>query len=556
MDPLEAFAELAPKTRRARNWTGVPFTAFCRELGVVLALGQLAFALVAYDGLEPKDLPTPELRAMAREIFGPLDVIPPEARRVIVLVAGARGGKSYVVAALRCLHLALTVDLSGLAPGEEAFGVIIAPNPQQRDQCYGYALGAAQNCPDVAALIVGEPGVESFTLRRSDGRQVVIEGLPAKRGGGAARGRSLVCAVLEECAFFLDADYVVNDADIFQAAMPRVLPGGQTILSSTPWAEAGLLYDEFIANHPEPQRAAPHLTTHGHPHRALAAHAPTLLFRDVPFTREIVQAETARDPVNAQREYGAQFMPLGAVMFFDPVSIAQSVDATLELGAELPRVDQQLVCVGADLGFRHDAFVGTAVDRQPHAYTLRAYVERLAAVERIKPSQAYAELAQLAQQYGSTEVVGDLHYADSAEESLWDSSAVVWIDLPGGQKGKADTYMVVKLLMDEGLLKLPNDARLLQQLREVKKKPLPGGGLSIESPRKPKGGHGDIVSALVAAVWRLSKLQLPAAPEQLPADVVERDAVLWERRINERIAADERREYLERQGILPLEDDF
>lgn len=554
MDPLVAFAELA-KQRPKRDWSKLCFTAFVLAIGVKLDTGQLVLCMVAYDGLEPRDLP-PALRSVAREIFGPLDVIPPEARRVIVVVAGARGGKSYVIAALRILHLALTVDLSGLAPGEQAFGIIIAPNPEQRDQCYGYALGAAKSHQELEAMIVGTPGVESFTIRRRDGREVSIEGIPAKRGGGAARGRSLVGAVLEECAFFLDADYVVNDVDIFKAAMPRVLPGGQTILSSTPWAEAGLLYDEFVANHPEPQRAAPHLTTHGHPHRALAAHAPTLLLRDVPFTREIVEGETRRDPTNAAREYGAQFMPLGAVAFFDAVSIAHSVDTSLVLGEALPDEEQQIVAVGADLGFRHDAFVGAAVDRTPKAYTLRAYIERLASIERIKPSQAYGELAQLAQQYGSTEVVGDLHYADGAEEALWDERGIVWIDLPGGQKGKADTYMTVKLLMDEGLLRLPNDARLLQQLREVKKKPLPGGGLSIESPRKPKGGHGDIVSALVAAVWRLSRLTLPAASEKLPENPTEREALLWERRIQEGIDRDERREQADREGLLLLEDDF
>ena len=69
-----------------------------------------------------------------------------------------------------------------------------------------------------------------------------LEALPATRGGSALRGRSLVGAVLDEAAFFRDEDYSVNDAEIYRAVAPRILPEGQTIIASTPWAEGvGLL---------------------------------------------------------------------------------------------------------------------------------------------------------------------------------------------------------------------------------------------------------------------------------------------------------------------------
>ena len=52
MDALEAFASLAPDPS-ARDWRGVSFVAFCRELGVTLEPGQMALALVAFDGYDP-----------------------------------------------------------------------------------------------------------------------------------------------------------------------------------------------------------------------------------------------------------------------------------------------------------------------------------------------------------------------------------------------------------------------------------------------------------------------------------------------------------------------
>src|SRR5881394_1584929 len=106
----------------------MPFTAFVeRVLGVRLTKGQRALALVAFDGLEPRDLPA-ELRKVARELFGKVDVIPAAARAVLVAVCGARSGKSYVLGALRLLHLALTVPLESLAADEIASGIIVAPD--------------------------------------------------------------------------------------------------------------------------------------------------------------------------------------------------------------------------------------------------------------------------------------------------------------------------------------------------------------------------------------------------------------------------------------------
>jgi len=528
------------------------FTEFCAELERETGMphlqdGMLVLCLVAFDGLEPRDLP-PEQREIARQIFGPIDVVPAEAREaaVLVLVAGARGGKTYIVGALRILHLALTVPLNTLAPGEEAFGTIFSGDPRQREQCFRYALGAARSHPGIRSMILGAARDDedftgsSFTLRRPDG-EVTIESLPPKPGGGSGRGRSLVGALLEECAFFQDENHKVNDVDVFKAVTPRVLPGGQTILSSTPWAEAGLLYDEFVANHPNPRCAAPHLTTPGVPHRALAAHAPTLLLRDVEFTRGKVAAERARDPENCRREYDAQFLALGTTQFFDPARIAAAVDGRLALGRSPSKKPQTVWAAGMDLGLVRDAAAAVSIERDPDGYAPLEYVEIFAAAEKLKPSEVVARLGDVAMRAGVREVMGDQHAAPFVAEALWERR-IVFLEVPAGNEGKLESYGLMRDLLYEGKLRLPQDPKLLQQLREVRKKPLPGGSMKIESPRTVKGGHGDIVSALVASVWAASKLTLPKAPEKLPDEPLEREAALWDRREDEQIAEERREE--------------
>ena len=68
--------------------------------------------------------------------------------------------------------------------------------------------------------------------------------------------------------------------------------------------------------------------------------------------------------------------------------------------------------------------------------------------------------------------------------------------------------------MHEGRIKLPKNPRLIRQLKEVVAKPTPGGGLSITSPRRKGAGHGDLVSALVLAIWE-AKRAVPDAGREV-----------------------------------------
>lgn len=286
-------------------------------LGVVLTLAQRVLWLVGADGVQPPSLETEDDQATARTIFGPIATIPDIAREVLVVAKGARVGGS-MLGAYRLLHLALTAPLDMLAPGERASALIVGPDLRLARQAYRYALGAARQVPAIRRRIVGEPASDAFTLKRSDGREVVIECLPATRGGSAVRGRTLVAVLLTEAAFFRGEDSVINDLEIFKAVAPRIVKGGQIVIESTPWTESGLLHDLYVRNW-----AAP--TT------ALAAHCPTLVMRDDDRTRALVERERQRDADNAVREFDAQFMSGGAAAFFDAATIAAAIDPTYVL---------------------------------------------------------------------------------------------------------------------------------------------------------------------------------------------------------------------------------
>lgn len=302
----------------------VGFSEFCRlVLGIALTLGQATMCAVAFDGADPCQLVGAQ-RELARELFGAIDTIPAAARAVFAGTIGARSGKTWL-GALRLLHLALVCNLAGLAAGEIAAAIIIAPDMRLARQALRYAIGAARAAASIARLIEAETA-DSLLLRRPDGRRVELVCLPAKRGGSAGRGRSLVGALMDESAFFYGDDgYTVNDVEVYRALAPRVLRDGQLMVLSTAWLESGLLHDL-------------HTTNFGAPSTALAAHATTSTMRSGDAHIEaMVERERERDPENASREFDGVALSGGSTEFFDPHALALCVreDLPLVIAAEV-----------------------------------------------------------------------------------------------------------------------------------------------------------------------------------------------------------------------------
>jgi hypothetical protein len=478
---------LAKSLRKGLN---VPqtFIGFCDWLGVKLQPGQAEFARVAFDGAEPLD------RALAESIFGPIDFanLPVGCRRVVDAICGGRGGKSYIFVGLRLVFGMCLRDLSPLAPGQRAYTTVVAPNEKLRQEVVNYALGACRSKPELRELLRLPRGtkdddiVSEFDFYRPDfGRVVTFWGATATRGGSSVRGKWHTDLALDEAAFFLDSSYKINDDEIFKAGKPRVLPGGQTIVATTPWGETGLAYEL-------------HRDNFGKPDTALAAQAPTLTINDTVYTREIVEAEQKRDPENAEREYGAKFMRGGTTVFFQPALIdAAKTDESFE-----PRPGDE-IAAGADFGFRSDS--SSLVMVALRGQTLHVFnVDEAQPVDGLplKPSVTVKRFADQVKGWCGY-VMADGHYRESIAEHL-EESELAFAPAP---TTPADTYIRARQLLRGGRIKFHAfDARdrMLLQMRQVMGKPISGGGMSIVHQRWAKGGHGDLVAALVLALWQVS----------------------------------------------------
>lgn len=493
------------------------FTEFCKRIGVKLTDGQTIVARVVFDGDEPEDVPG------AEAFFGPVKTVPPLARRIIVVVCGARAGKTYVLLGLRLLHLALTVPLR-IAPGEEAVAPFVAPTLKLSKQGFRYARGAAKANPKIKQLL-SNVSSESMTITRPDGHTVRLECVAATRGGQALRGTTYVGTAMDEAAFFRDEDSgVVNDQELLNAARPRVVPEGQLVIASTPYLSSGVLYKYWSEEF-------------GNPKRALVVHAPTRLMNPDPFILQQIEEEYEQDPENAEREFGAKFLAMGSSTFFDHVKIAASTDETLVLGRAA--TEGAKLCAAGDEAFRSDCATLVVTEEVDGVISVLAIDEQKPSRGApLVPSKVVAHQAEILKRYGIERIVVDQFYIESVREEF-DKHGIEVIEAPSGQPGKATVYMATKKRLNESQLRLPKHPRMLADMRLVVSKPTSGGGLTITSPRRATGGHGDIASALTLAVWAMPDVYSEATPPP-PAPLPDTEAwILAERDRNRQRVLDE-----------------
>lgn len=499
---LELALRQARKTRADKLAAGQSFCDFATLTGIKLTPAQLELARVAFDGR-----PATDDRLWG---FGG-KALAARVRRVVAAVCGRGSGKS-LLGGLRVLHLAMTVRLGGLQASEDALCPVVAPDLKAARHTVRFAAGVARQLfPD---LIVKDTG-DGFTLRRD--REVRIEARAASTGGTSIRASGYPCAVLDESAFFRDSSYKVNDQEIYDAIWPRLMPGGQIVILSSPWAELGMLWEFWRDNW-------------GKPTTALVAHAPTLLMREggpeYENVREIVEDGYRLDPIKAEREFGAKFMSAGSGQYFDARAIEGMVDETLPL--EVPHDANATVAVCADYGFARDCSALVIVQRIGEQYFVSLVDEVVPSDTPLIPSSVVRRFAGHTRRYKADSQAADAHYREAIREHL-EAEDVALTNLPEGAGGKAEMYALARALIHQGQVKAPRHGRLFRQLREVIGKPTSGGQLSIQSPRWATGGHGDLASALVGALWLANRLgwQEPEKPSTMD-ELEQREVERWQ----------------------------
>lgn len=174
------------------------------------------------------------------------------------------------------------------------------------------------------------------------------------------------------------------------------------IVESTPWAEAGLVWDLFSANH-------------SHPVTAIAADCPTPLMRTDPKVLRECERERQRDPENYEREFLGRFMSTDSGAYFDAGAVERSLDT--DLAFPLPLDPTARYSAGCDLAFRADASALVINSVRGDTHTIAELVEvRPEKGKPLVPSDVVSLFCNTLDRYGITTVIADSWHFDSVQE--------------------------------------------------------------------------------------------------------------------------------------------
>ncbi|MBN9488265.1 MAG: hypothetical protein J0H44_13600 [Alphaproteobacteria bacterium] len=394
----------------------------------------------------------------------------PPGHRVsrLAIVAGRGAGKDSA-ASLLAVHTAVTFDPRGkLRPGEVASVMLLAIDRQQAAIAFSYIKGLLESVPALAAMIVNA-GSDFIALSNN----VVIE--THANSFRSTRGRSILCAIFDEIAFWRDEASANPDTEMLAAVAPGLarVAGSMLILISSAHKRSGLLYDiyqeAFGRDDPE----------------TLVVYATTLDLNPSA-DRERIEKDIARDPELFNAEYNSIWRS-DLSDFLDKELVAASVSPGI--ASRPPTIHRYFAGVDVS-GGRGDSFVAAISHAEGSSIILDALYERR---PPFNPSEVVAEVAALLKQYGLTECTGDNFGAEWVVEAF----AKEGVTYTRADRDRSKYYLDTLPLFTAGRVHLLDNRRLIHQYTNLERR---STRLGRDSITHPPGMHDDLANAASIAL--------------------------------------------------------
>lgn len=397
---------------------------------------------------------------------------PPTKRvRELYVIAGRRSAKTHNAAGaavyLGTVGAELTGLLERLSPGERGVIALLAVDRQQAKVAMGYIQAILEDSP-ILSQMVERSGAESVDLNNNVSIEVHTNSFRA------IRGRTLLCVLFDELAFYRADNSASPDVEVYRAAVPGLATtGGMVIGFSSPYARRGLLYDKWRKHY-------------GKPGDVLVVQGGTLDFNPT-LDRRVIDDALEDDPEAAKAEWLGRFRE--DVESF--VSRAVVEACTRPDPLEIPHNTKQRYSAFADpAGGGKDEFC-LAIG---HAEGERVVVDVVRARSGT-PATIVAEYAALLKAYGVTRITSD-RYAGSWPADEFERHG---IKCEASARPKSDLYQDALAMFNSARVEIPPDDRLVTQLLSLERRTSRSGRDSIDHP---PGGHDDranVVAGLAAA---------------------------------------------------------
>jgi hypothetical protein len=392
-------------------------------------------------------------------------------------VCGRRAGKDSVASAIAAYQAAFFDKQHKLRPGERALVVLLALDKDQAKIALNMIRAFFSEIPMLKSMVIRETR-EGLELSNGVDIQVYTNDFRS------VRGRTILCAILDECAFWRDEESATPDSETYAALKPGLMTLKGTLIGiSSPYRRSGLLYEKWKKAYGQ------------NVSDTLVIRAPSIVMNPTLDPQEI-EAAIAEDPAKNSAEYSAEWRS-----DIEGVFTQEALDAAIIPGRhELqPRNDVNYVGFVDPSGGASDSMTLGIAHREGEVAVLDLVRERK---PPFAPSEVVAEFAETLKRYGISVVRGDRYAGEWTAEQF----RAQGIAYGHSEKNKSDIYGELIPLINSGNTELLDNQRLLVQLGNLERRTARGGRSSIDHP---PGGHDDLANAAAGALVQVAARSAP-----------------------------------------------
>lgn len=404
---------------------------------------------------------------------------PPGRPKELWIIAGRRAGKDSVASGIAA-HTGASFKPDGrLRPGERALVACLAVDRAQAATVLNYTRSYFERVPALKALVEHETA-DGFELSNSVDIAIVTNDYRS------IRGRTILCAILDEVGFWRDEHSSSPDTEVFRAIRPGMATLAESMLVgiTSPHRRAGLAYDRWSKHFGRDSKSV------------LVVQAESRMLNPT-LDQAIVDDALEEDRAAALADYFAQWRDdLASYIQRELIEAAVDVGVTVR-PPEAGRAYMSWVDASSGAADSFAAAVCHAEGRD--LIVLDCLVEVPAP---FNTADATAQVASVLKSYGLRSTTGD-DYARGWVVAEFARHGIRFEPRPSAMN-RSTLYLETLPLFSAGRVRLLDSKRLVAQYAALERRVMAGGRDRVDHPNRA-GHHDDLSNVTSGCLWRASQ---------------------------------------------------
>ncbi|MBB3231064.1 hypothetical protein [Halomonas stenophila] len=388
-------------------------------------------------------------------------------------IAGRRSSKTNNAAGIATYMATIGAELFGLLdklkPGERGVVNIIAVDRPQAKVAFSYIAGMFDASPVLSGMVTKRTA-DSIDLNNRVSIEVNTNSFKS------VRGRTAICTILDECAFFKDEASASPDVELYRACIPALATTGGMLLGiSSPWAKKGLLYQKYRKHFAQDSDV-------------LVVQGSTEQFNPT-IDRRIIADAFEEDPEGSKSEWGGQFRD-GISDFIT----REALDAVTRAAPLIRPYDRRFKFVG----FADPAGGGQSANADEFTLAIGHHEDGVLVIDRVDaargvPAEITERFAGILSEYGVKRINLD-RFAGSWPSDEFEKHGIKCEHSP---KTRSELYIDSLQAITSGRVEFPPDEKMIRQWQNLERRTARSGRETVDHP---PGQHEDRANAAAGLI--------------------------------------------------------